>query len=104
MARLPEQWDIDDVAVGDYLAVEFVSQNTASELYKGRIYGFVVEISPEHKQAKLGSGWCAHTHDHIIKHISAAEADVAICDSCTKPTEYNRIGQLCLRCYYDTLP
>jgi len=103
MGRLPEQWDIDDVEVGDYLSVEFVTENTDSELYGGRIHGFIVEIAPEHKQAELGSGWCAHTYDRIIKHIPAAEADSAVCAACGKATEPNRIGQLCLRCYYKTL-
>ena len=73
MGRLPELWNIDDVGVGDFLRVEYVSENTESELHGGRIYGFVVEVTPEHKQAKLGSGWCAHTHDRIIKHIPAAD-------------------------------
>lgn len=101
MGHLPEQWDIEDVAVGDYLAVEMVSADPNSEFHKGRIWGFVVEVTPGHKQAKLGSGWCAHTHDRILKHIPAAEASVAVCAGCGKPTEYDRIGQSCFRCYCD---
>ncbi len=96
---LPELWNIEDVEIGDYLAVEFVCENTNSEFHGGRTAGFVVEITPSHKQAKLSRRWWAHTHDRIIKHIPAAEASIAACPDCGKATEYDRIGKTCFACH-----
>ncbi len=67
-------WNLEDIAVGDFIKVQVVNKRGDRNLDGMVMQGKVEELVQSHRFARLDSGWCAHTKDILLEHKKSSES------------------------------
>ena len=63
-----EHWKVNDMKVGDTIAVQVTNKKGDRNLDGVIIQGTIKDLEPDYKMVRLESGWCCHTKDKLLKH------------------------------------
>ena len=63
-----KNWNIEDMAIGDYIIVQVVNKKGDRNLDGAILRGKIKELEPFYNMVRLESGWCCHTKDKLLKH------------------------------------
>jgi len=63
------KWKVEDMQVGDYIAVRVNNPHGDRNLDGVIIGGKIKDLEPSLNMVRLDTGWCCHTKDQLLGHV-----------------------------------